>query len=161
MPVLNEGTLINHGFDFYRLREKHNDLAGIIDDLRFYDERPSFWMINTGETHYPYEIPGEKYELLPRLSGLHGTVKRLSENKSESPEFFSDQQLEELRHRQINAVTYIDSLIPSLRDMVPDNTWLTVTADHGECFGEEGYFGHGPIQHPKVLEVPLLEGKLR
>jgi hypothetical protein len=33
-----------------------------------------------------------------------------------------------------------------------------VTADHGELFGEDGYFGHGPIQHPKVLEVPFVEG---
>ena len=31
----------------------------------------------------------------------------------------------------------------------------------GELFGEEGYFGHGPIHHEKVLEVPFLEGKLR
>jgi len=28
-------------------------------------------------------------------------------------------------------------------------------------FGEEGYFGHGPIQHDKVFEVPFVEGKLR
>jgi hypothetical protein len=28
-------------------------------------------------------------------------------------------------------------------------------------FGEEGYFGHGPIVHEKVLEVPFVEGKLR
>ena len=26
--------------------------------------------------------------------------------------------------------------------------------DHGECFGEDGYWGHG-INHPKVFEVPL------
>ena len=37
----------------------------------------------------------------------------------------------------------------------------TITYDHGELFGEDGYFGHGPIQHPKVLEVPFVEGKLR
>ena len=33
-----------------------------------------------------------------------------------------------------------------------------MTADHGELFGEEGFFGHGPIQHPKVTEVPFVEG---
>jgi hypothetical protein len=27
-------------------------------------------------------------------------------------------------------------------------------ADHGELFGEAGYFGHGPINHEKVYEVP-------
>jgi glucan phosphoethanolaminetransferase (alkaline phosphatase superfamily) len=33
-----------------------------------------------------------------------------------------------------------------------------VTSDHGELFGEDGYFGHGPINHEKVLEVPFVEG---
>jgi hypothetical protein len=28
-------------------------------------------------------------------------------------------------------------------------------------FGEDGFFGHGPIQHEKVLEVPFIEAKLR
>jgi len=27
--------------------------------------------------------------------------------------------------------------------------------------GEEGYFGHGPINHEKVYEVPFVEGKIR
>jgi len=37
----------------------------------------------------------------------------------------------------------------------------TVTSDHGELFGEEGYFGHGPIMHEKVFEVPFIEGKIK
>jgi len=45
--------------------------------------------------------------------------------------------------------------------MVPKNTHIVVTADHGELFGELGYFGHGPIMHDKVFEVPYLEGKIR
>ena len=32
-----------------------------------------------------------------------------------------------------------------LFDLVPENTYITITADHGELFGEEGFFGHGPI----------------
>jgi glucan phosphoethanolaminetransferase (alkaline phosphatase superfamily) len=36
-----------------------------------------------------------------------------------------------------------------------------VTSDHGELFGEAGYFGHGPIAHDKVFEVPYVEGLLR
>jgi glucan phosphoethanolaminetransferase (alkaline phosphatase superfamily) len=30
-----------------------------------------------------------------------------------------------------------------------------VTADHGECFGEDGLWGHA-IYHPKIMHVPLL-----
>jgi membrane-anchored protein YejM (alkaline phosphatase superfamily) len=35
---------------------------------------------------------------------------------------------------------------------------VIVTADHGELFGEDRYFGHGPVMHEKVLEVPFVEG---
>ena len=28
-------------------------------------------------------------------------------------------------------------------------------------FGEQGFFGHGPIMHEKVFEVFLVEGKAR
>jgi hypothetical protein len=38
---------------------------------------------------------------------------------------------------------------------------ITITADHGEVFGEDGYVGHGPVLHEKVYEVPFIEGKLR
>ena len=45
-----------------------------------------------------------------------------------------------------------------LYDAVPPDTWIVVTSDHGELFGEDGYFGHGPIMHRKVFEVPFVEG---
>ena len=67
----------------------------------------------------------------------------------------------ELRQRQVEAVRYLDCVVEELFDLVPRNTYITITSDHGELFGEEGYFGHGPIQHDKVFEVFLVEGKLR
>ena len=77
------------------------------------------------------------------------------------PKMFDAQKLEQLRHRQIDAVKYLDTVVEELFDIVPKNTYVTITADHGELFGEDGYFGHGPILHDKVLEVPFLEGKIR
>jgi hypothetical protein len=75
--------------------------------------------------------------------------------------FFDDAKLKTLRKRQIRAVSHLDGVVEELFDIVPRNTWITVTADHGELFGEAGYFGHGPINHQKVFEVPFIEGKLR
>ena len=74
---------------------------------------------------------------------------------------FDDSKLRVLRQRQIDAVKYLDTVIEELFDLVPKNTYVTITSDHGELFGEDGYFGHGPIQHEKVFEVPFLEGKVR
>ena len=61
----------------------------------------------------------------------------------------------------MDTVRYIDTVFEELFDMVPKNTHIVVTADHGELFGEKGYFGHGPIMHEKCFEVPYLEGKIR
>jgi hypothetical protein len=161
LPALNPASPINRGFDHYQMRSQSNDFAGIIEDLRFYKERPSFWLLNTGETHYPYERPDREYPPLPRLSGVHGTVRKSGVAPEAPAQNFDAAMLASLRERQVDAVRYIDGQIEALRDMVPDNTWLTVTSDHGECFGEGGYFGHGPMHHEKVLEVPLVEGLLR
>ena len=61
---------------------------------------------------------------------------------------------------QSQLVEYIDGKIGELMDMTPPNTHFIVTADHGELFGEDGYFGHGPIMHEKCFEVPFVEGRL-
>ena len=170
LPVLNPKTAINKDFDTFRLMEKHNDMNAMLDEMTFSTERPSFFILNVGETHYPYARPSEPKDLWPRLSGVHGVFKHLDDHVIEgklkgdmkTQPFFDQEKLDILRGRQIDTVQYLDQAVfPRLFDMVPKNTYITVTADHGELFGEGGYFGHGPIQHDKVYEVPFLEGKVR
>jgi arylsulfatase A-like enzyme len=170
MPVLNPQTLLNKDFDRYELMSKHNDMAAMLDGMEFPEDRPSFYLLNTGETHYPYALPSEGENDWPRIHGVNGVFKHLDDqmvggkliDEDEEPdEFFDQSKLDELRQRQIEAVTYLDTVFERLFDMVPKNTFITVTSDHGELFGEEGYFGHGPIAHEKVYEVPFLEGKIR
>lgn len=158
MPVLNPHTILNCGFDSYTLMPEHNNFSAIVKKLEFSEERPCFYLLNTGETHYPYALAGEAPDLWPRLSGVHGVFTRLD---SKSNAWFGKAKLEELRARQIEAVRFLDREMEKLFDTVPANTYITVTSDHGELFGEDGYFGHGPIHHEKVLEVPFVEGKLR
>ena len=86
---------------------------------------------------------------------------KLIETESDGDRFFDQDKLDLLRERQVDAVRYLDGIFERLFDSVPPNTYITITADHGELFGEEGYFGHGPINHEKVYEVPFVEGQLR
>jgi hypothetical protein len=58
-------------------------------------------------------------------------------------------------------VKHLDGVVEKLFDTVPKNTYITITADHGELFGEDGYFGHSPIYHEKVWEVSFVEAQLR
>ena len=170
LPVLNPKTILNNGFDTYKLMDKHNDMRAMVKAMTFCDQ-PSFYLMNVGETHYPYALPDEPPEQWPRISGVHGVFKHLDDQvvggklltkkTKEQEKFFDNKKLKMLRDRQIAAVKYLDGVVEEMFDLVPKNTYITLLADHGELFGEEGYFGHGPIQHEKVYEVPFLEGKLR
>ena len=167
LPVLNPKTPVNQGFDSYRLMEKHNNMRAMVREMRFDEEQPSFYLLNVGETHYPYALPDEPEDEWPRIHGVHGVFKHLDDHVvggklvSKREKFFNQKKLDELRARQVRAVKYLDGVVEELFDVVPKNTYVTITSDHGELFGEEGYFGHGPIQHEKVFEVPFVEGKLR
>ena len=170
LPVLNPATIINKDFDSFTLMAKHNDMAAMLDRLTFSPDRPSFYLLNVGETHYPYALPDEPENQWPKIHGVHGVFKhmddlivggKLVEEQGAELKFFDQEKLDQLRARQIEAVRYLDQVFERVFDSVPVNTYITVTADHGELFGEEGYFGHGPINHDKVFEVPFVEGKIR
>ena len=169
LPVLNPTVPLNRDFDSFTLMPTHNDMAAMLERLSFDPERPTFHLLNVGETHYPFALPGEDPSTWPRISGVHGVFEHLDQQmvggqlaKEEGRlRDFDQAQLDRLRARQVEAVRYLDGVFEHLFDLLPAHTYITITADHGELFGEDGYFGHGPIQHDKVFEVPLVEGQLR
>lgn len=170
LPVLNQTTILNQHFDRYQLMKSHNDFNAMLDQLLFEKDQPSFYLLNVGETHYPYTIPGEDSSHLPIVHGVHGVFKHLDDLVTEqdhvervqsAADFFHLDKLKILHDKQRKNVEYLDSLFEKLYDKVPENTHIIVTSDHGECFGEDGFFGHGPVMHEKVFEVFFVEGRLK
>ena len=165
MPVLNKSTSISLYFDDYRQMPDHNDFAGIVRELEFYSRFPTFAFVNVGETHYPYML---KDKDLPHISGVHGIFKHMDDlvarngdpGADGTGEFFAKDMLDALRRQQVKSVEYLDSVFRGLFLKLPAGTHVILTADHGELFGEDGYFGHGPIMHEKCFEVPFVEGKV-
>lgn len=159
LPVLNAHAGLNRFFDDYRLMDNHNDFAGMVREIAFPDQQPRFYFLNLGETHYPYMLNGAD---LPHISGVHGVLKGLRDSTPEPASgvetFFPAEEMRRLHRQQIRCVEYVDGLIGDLYRKCPANTYFIVTADHGELFGEGGYFGHGPIMHDKCFEVPFVEG---
>jgi len=163
MLVPNPMTGMNRYFDEYRLMQDHNDFAGMLDEIEFTDSQPSYYFCNLGETHYPYRL---KDDALPRISGVHGVVKGMDEAiarsgdvPTEEPEFFTKDEMVALHDQQVRCVEYVDQVLGDLIEKSPVNTHFIVAADHGEAFGEGDYFGHGPVMHEKVFEVPFVEGR--
>jgi hypothetical protein len=188
MPVLNNHTAINRDFESYQLVNKPPAyMASIMDLIEFDSERPTFYMLNIGETHYPYQVPGVRVaRRLPYRGGVHGAVQRLTAGSDKTsgagppvqveaseargihmfaghrminmPPLLTPAEMAEAKQRQIHALQYLDGLFADLFARVPEDTYIIVTSDHGDLFGEDGQFGHGPVVHEKVLEVPLVEG---
>ena len=162
MPVLNPYSGLTRGFDDYRLMPHHNDFAGMVRDIDFSKSDRCFHFFNLGETHYPYMLEPAH---MPIISGLHGVARqmdavlaRTGDVPAEEPEFFAADPLRDLHDQQVRCVEYVDGLIGDLFEKCPANTHFIITADHGELFGEDGYFGHGPVMHRKCFEVPFVEG---
>ena len=163
MPVLNPYSGLTRGFDDYKLMGNHNDFAGMVRDVDFSKSDRCFRFFNLGETHYPYMLDGAS---LPKISGLHGVARDMDKVMAHSgdgpeqvPEFFAAETMRDLHDQQVRCVEYVDGLVGALYEKAPANTHFIVTADHGELFGEEGFFGHGPVMHRKVFEVPFVEGR--
>ncbi len=157
LPVLNQYTTFSQYFDDFKMMENHADFAGMVKALNFNGPQPYFYFLNLGETHYPYML--DKSEA-PILHGIHGVLKHMDSEEGSPQAFFDPQQMARFRQQQIRALEYLDNLLGELYAKCPPNTYLIVTSDHGELFGEDGFFGHGPIFHPKVFEVPFVEGPL-
>src|SRR3954466_12636326 len=112
MPVLNEHTAINRDFDSYELMPKHNDMAAMLPAMEFSDDAPSFYLLNVGETHYPYALPDEDPSQWPRISGVHGVFKNLDrrDEATDMVDFFDQAKLRELHDRQVETVRYVDTV---------------------------------------------------
>jgi hypothetical protein len=108
--------------------------------------RPFFGFINFGETHDPFTYKGKvgacSYRVQSRLMEWppveKGEVGRDSEAYA----------------HQVEAVEFLDAQLPRLFEALPGHTVVVVCGDHGEAFGEDGYWGHA-VNHPAVHEVPM------
>jgi hypothetical protein len=135
------------GFERFRFTGTDADeqISFVVDQVD--DNRPLFAFINFGETHAPFDFVGKKercpVDVRARLMQWPPEPGRGPVGRN-SPAYA----------HQVAAAEFLDSRLPRLFAGLPADTMVVVCGDHGECFGEDGYWGHG-VNHPKVLEVPL------
>ncbi len=122
---------------------------------------PQYLIINICETHYPYfdgayDSRFDKYY----LHGFAAQMRAAAENKPLVVPAYSEDMFPVMRDRQVASIKYVDTVLPRLFALLPPDTYITITADHGDCFGEDGFVGHGEVWNKMVLEVPFLEGRV-
>ena len=100
--------------------------------------QPLLLFLNVGETHVPYWHQGAAWD------------------PADNPcvPFQRADRRRDCRRRQRACLEHVDGLLAPLIEAVLPAT-AVITADHGDCWGEDGLWEHG-ISHRRTLEVPLL-----
>jgi membrane-anchored protein YejM (alkaline phosphatase superfamily) len=136
---------LTDSFERFRLLEDaDSQVEYVLSELDPSD--PFFAFINFGETHDPFTYKG-KTRPGPARVQARGMEWPPHQVGAVGPDH-------EAYSHQVESVEFLDQKIGKLLSDLPGETVTVICGDHGECFGEDGYFGHG-VDHPKVYEVPL------
>jgi arylsulfatase A-like enzyme len=108
--------------------------------------RPFFLFLNYYDPHTPFLPPWEFVELVvPPGERPNGEARSLEELSG-----LYDAEILYMDH-------YFGLLLDRLRAMgLYDDTWIVVTADHGDLLGEHGRTGHGETLYQPELRIPLV-----
>jgi len=150
-----------------KLRNRHYARAEEINErsLSWIDsldsDEPFFLWNHYMDTHGPYEPPGEYATLYAdkKLSGRD--AQSLYQRAIDKPESITEEERQLLIDLYDAEIRYNDEYIGEFlkelrnRDLLEDSL-LVVTADHGDAFGEHGYYEHPRYLHDEITHVPLL-----
>jgi arylsulfatase A-like enzyme len=140
-PWLEERFGFNQGFDEFLFTHWYKDTfdAQKVNDqaLQWLEEKsaePFFLYLHYMDVHSPWKPPGDFDRFGPEAADKYD-----------------------------GSILYLDSKLKGLhgeltRRGLDENTWIIVTSDHGEEFGEHGNYkvGHGLTLYREVLRVPLI-----
>ncbi|MEW6744559.1 MAG: sulfatase [Planctomycetota bacterium] len=128
-------------------------------DLQF------FAYIHYFDPHGPYNAPGslrEKHVPIESRSRDHDTaLQAVVEAMARSELGGVADDLEYLKGVYRGEVEYLDRQVGELMEQLSalglrEKTYVVFTADHGEEFGEHGWYGHGSALHAESVRVPLI-----
>jgi arylsulfatase A-like enzyme len=125
-------------------------------------ERPFFAFVNYFDAHYPYRLPAGSYH---RFGGAPSDARQeaiIEYWGKMDKALLSPDEIAFGARAYDDCIADLDEQIGMLVDRlrrrgVLERTWLIITADHGESFGEHtGVFCHGTSLYQTELHVPLL-----
>lgn len=113
-------------------------VAWLLDELDAAAGAPVFVFLNIGETHAPYWHEGAPWSGDDNPCRPFQTVDRRAD----------------CAQRQRACLEYVDGALAPLLARFAGASAIA-TADHGDCWGEDGLWEHG-VSHPATLTVPLV-----
>lgn len=131
-------------------------------------EKPLFAFVNLMQSHLPFHPPQDYVDrIAPRLRSDRQAYAFMGRFNADGAAWASppERPLEDWQQQVLNdfydaEVVHQDAHLGRLLTMLEgsgalDNTLVLITADHGECLGDHGLFGHGFAVHQELVHVPL------
>jgi arylsulfatase A-like enzyme len=147
-----------HGEDEAARRLEQEGYAAVERWLRARGAAPFFLFLHTYTVH-DYDTP-VRYLRCKELGCPHPKVE-LSTRTPEEAAAFTAEQRAHVQHLYDAALRYTDERLGALLELMEtlnlrQNTWIVVTADHGEEFFEHGQLQHGRTLYQELLRIPLV-----
>jgi arylsulfatase A-like enzyme len=129
---------------------------------REWPDRPFFAFLNFYDAHHPYQLPPQgihRFGAAPSTEAEKAVIRHWPELVKLGP---SRQQVAFARDAYDDCVADLDERLGELIDEldrrhVLERTWVILTSDHGENFGEHpGVFLHGATLYQTESHVPLV-----
>lgn len=150
-----------------KLRNRHYSRATEINErsLDWLDslegDRPFFLWNHYMDPHGPYEAPAEYQRRFHGEAIPNREAQKLYHRAIDDPESITGAERDRLVDLYDAEIAYTDDRLASLFEALDDRGLLeeslvVITADHGDAFGERGYYEHPRYLHDELVHVPLL-----
>ena len=149
-----------------KLRNRHYARAETINELalEFVDstEEPFFLWAHYMDPHGPYSPPREYQEVFhDEYVGMKRAQEMYKRAVIEDPESITADERREMVNLYDEEIRYADAQLGRFLDGLEshgllEETLVILTADHGDAFGERGYYGHPRKLDGELLRVPLV-----
>lgn len=123
------------------------------------DDRPFFLWVFPEETHTPYIPPAARRDLPTTASYLlrHAAFLKKLWVDQRSSFSLAERQRERLIDQYDDLIRYVDEFLGRLRaDLAEHDPVFVVHGDHGDGFGEHGFYEHPQSLHEELIHVPLV-----
>lgn len=152
---------------FLRSRQTYYARAEEINkhSLRWLDSLPDsqqFFMWNHYmDVHGPYEPLSDYQKVYCEEEVERGRARELFHKAIDDPDEITETERQTLIDLYDAEIRYIDTQLSSFFDALEDRDLLEdslviLTADHGDAFGEHGYYNHPRQLHSELVHVPFM-----
>jgi len=150
-----------------KIRNKHYVRADTINKKsldwmdEMSDDEPFFLWNHYMDVHGPYEPLTEYRELFEPDAISDRKAQSLYQRAVKRPDSISEAERETLINLYDAEIRYLDSCIESFIDSLRErglleDSLVVFTADHGDAFGEHGYYEHPQYLHDELIRVPII-----